>query len=129
MEGTRMSIQVKNEKGGTILVVHVSGKLSKVDYEFFAPEFERLLREHGKPRVLFDMSGFHGWEAGALWEDVKFDMKHFADIERLAMVGDKKWEHGMAAFCKLFTTASIRYFDEADINEARKWLEESLTAR
>ena len=124
-----MSIQVKKENGGTILVVHVSGKLAKADYELFVPEFERLLREHGKPSVLFDMSGFQGWEAGALWEDLKFDMKHFADIERLAMVGDRKWEHGMAAFCKLFTTASIRYFDEADISEARKWLEESLTAK
>jgi hypothetical protein len=129
MGETLMSIQVKQENGGTILVVRVSGTLAKADYELFVPEFERLLREHGKPSVLFDMSGFHGWEAGALWEDLKFDMKHFADIERLAMVGDKKWEHGMAAFCKLFTTASIRYFDEADIGEARKWLEESLTAK
>jgi hypothetical protein len=41
-------------------------------------------------RVLFDMSASHGWEAGALWEDIKFDIKHFADIDRLAMVGDKK---------------------------------------
>ena len=124
-----MSIQVKKENGGTILVIHVNGKLAKADYELFVPEFERLLRQHGKPSVLFDMSGFQGWEAGALWEDLKFDMKHFADIERLAMVGDKKWEHGMAAFCKLCTTASIRYFDETDIAEARKWLEASLTAK
>ena len=120
-----MSIQVKPENGGTMLVVHVSGKLAKADYELFVPEFERLLREHGKPSVLFDMSGFHGWEAGALWEDLKFDMKHFADIERLAMVGDKKWEHGMAAFFKTFTKATTRYFDQADAAAARHWLGES----
>jgi len=48
-------------------------------------------------------------EAGALWEDVKFDLKHFADLERLAMVGDKKWQHGMAMFCTPFTQATIRY--------------------
>jgi hypothetical protein len=59
----------------------------KEDYEHFVPEFERLVRQHGKLRVLFDMTGFHGWEASALWEDIKFDSKHFADIERLAMVG------------------------------------------
>ena len=41
------------------------------------------------------MTGLHGWDAGALWEDIKFDIKHFADIERLAMVGEKKWHrHG-----------------------------------
>jgi len=47
-------------------------------------------------------------------KDIKFDIKHFADIERLAMVGDKKWQHGMATFCKPFTKATIRYFDHAD---------------
>ena len=73
-----------------------AGRLAKADYEHFVPEFERLVRQHGKLRVLFDMTGFHGWDAGALWEDIKFDMKHFADIERLAMVGEKKWQQGMA---------------------------------
>ena len=59
------------------------------------------------------------------WEDIKFDSKHFADIERLAMVGEKKWQHGMATFCKPFTKATIRYFDHADAAEARKWLDEA----
>ena len=86
-----MSIQLKEENGGKVLVVHVSGKLEKGDYEHFVPEFERLVQQYGKLRVLFDMTGFHGWGARALWEDIKFDVKHFADLERLAMIGDKKW--------------------------------------
>ena len=85
-----MPIQFNEENGGRVLVVHVSGKLAKADYEHFVPEFERLVRQHGKLRVLFDMTSFHGWEPAALWADIKFDIKHFADIERLAMVGDKK---------------------------------------
>jgi hypothetical protein len=119
-----MAIQLKEEDGGKLLDVHVSGKLDAADYEHFVPEFERLVRLHGKLRVLFSMTGFHGWEAGALWDDIKFDMKHGADIERLAMVGEKKWQQGMAAFCKPFTKADIRYFDHAQEAEARKWLEE-----
>ena len=75
--------------------------------------------------MLFDMTEFHGWDAGALWEDIKFDIKHFADIERLAMVGEKKWQQGMAIFCKPFTRATIRYFDHATVAEARKWLGEA----
>ena len=122
-----MPIQLKQESGGRILVVHVSGKLVKEDYAHFVPEFERLLREHGKLRLLFDMTGFHGWEAGAAWEDFKFGVAHFADIERLAMVGEKKWQQGMATFCKPFTKATIRYFDHIDIAGARKWLGESVT--
>jgi hypothetical protein len=119
-----MAIQMSEEDGGKILVVQVSGKLQATNYEHFVPEFERLLRQHGKLRVLFEMDGFHGWEAGALWDDIKFDVKHFADISRLAMVGETKWEQGMATFCKPFTKATIRYFDHAHAVEARTWLEE-----
>ena len=123
-----MTIRLEEENGGKLLVVHVSGKLAKADYEQFMPEFERLVRAHGKLRVLFDMTGFHGWEAGALWEDIKFDVKHFRDIERLAMVGESKWEHGMATFCKPFTTAKIRYFDHPAAAAARQWLDEALVS-
>ena len=58
-----MPIQLTEEDGGRIVIVHVSGKLAKADYQHFVPEFERLARQYGKLRVLFDMIGFHGWEA------------------------------------------------------------------
>ena len=119
-----MPIELNEENGGEVLAVHVSGKLAKADYEHFVPEFDRLVQQHGKLRVLFDMTDFHGWDAGALWADTKFAVKHFSDIERLVMIGDRKWEHGMANFCKPFTKAAIQYFDHADIAEARLWLNE-----
>jgi hypothetical protein len=121
-----MPIQLDEQNGGKILVVHVSGKLAKADYEHFVPEFERLVRQHEKLRVLFDMTGFHGWEGSALRDEINFDLEHFFDIERLAMVGDKKWEKVMSVFCKPFTTATIRYFDRADAAQARKWLDEGV---
>ena len=120
-----MPITFEDENDGRILAIRVSGKLTKADYVYFAPEFERLVQLNGKLRVLFDLAGFHGWEAGALWEDIKFDFKHFADIDRLALIGDKKWQQGMALFCKPFTKATIRSFHDVDAADARKWLKEA----
>ena len=120
-----MPIQLKEEDDGKSLVIHVSGKLAKMDYPDFVSEFERLVRQHGRLRVLFDMTGLQGWDVGAALEDIKFEIKHFADIERMAMVGEKKWQHGMTVFFKPFTKATIRYFDRAEIAEARKWLDEA----
>lgn len=117
-----MAIQVNERDEGNLLEVQVSGKLAHEDYAHFVPVFERLVKEHGRIRVLFEMADFHGWTAGALWDDVKFDLRHFSDIERLAMVGDKKWEAGMSVFCRPFTSASIRYFERSEIDEARRWL-------
>src|ERR1035438_9327998 len=85
-----MPIQLNEENGGKMLAVHVSGKLAKADYEHFVPEFERLVRQHGKLRVLFDMAGFHGWEVGKMLvvhvsgKLAKADYEHFVpEFERL----------------------------------------------
>ena len=92
-----MPIQLNEENGGKILVVHVSGKLVKADYEDFVPEFERLVQLHGKLRVLFDMTGFHGWTAGALWEDTKFAMRQLVTLSAWRWLerrnGRKEWRH------------------------------------
>ena len=118
-----MPLTLKN-KGRNVLWVQASGKISQDDYQHFVPEVERLIANNGKIRILFEMRDFHGWEGGALWEDIKFDFKHFFDIEWLAMVGDMKWEEWMAQFCKPFTTAKIKYFDHAQEDEARAWIAE-----
>jgi hypothetical protein len=68
--------------------------------------------------VLFDIIDFHGGEVSAAWEDTRFAIRHFADIDRLVIVGDKEWQHGMAIFCKPFTKAQVRYFDLAKEAEA-----------
>ncbi len=120
-----MPMRLNEENGGKVLVVHVSGKLVKADYEQLVPEFERLIRQHERIRVLFDMTDFHGWEASAAWEDFKLGVGHYADIERIALVGDKKWQQAMATICKPFTKATVRYFDHLDVATARYWLAEN----
>jgi SpoIIAA-like len=119
-----MSIEISEIGEGRILEVHLTGKLAKEDYDRFVPMTEERIKQYGKLRILVVMHDFHGWEAGALWEDVKFDLRHFSDIEQLAIVGETAWEKGMAIFCKPFTTAKIRYFDHTEIEQARQWIQE-----
>jgi hypothetical protein len=120
-----MPIQFNSENGGKRLVIHANGMLTKSDYEYFIPEVDRLIQQHGALQVLFDMTDFHGWEASAMWEDIKFGIEHFADIDRLAIVGENKWQHAMATLSKPFTKAAIHYFDHTNATGARQWLGES----
>jgi len=121
-----MSVELLEEAGGKILILNLNGKLAKEDYAHFTPEVERAVKANGKVRMLVRLHDFHGWTMGGLWEDVKFDMKHFSDVERLAMIGDRRWEAGMAAFCKPFTAAKIRYFDLSKADEANEWIHEGV---
>jgi hypothetical protein len=104
--------------------LQITSKLLKEDYDQLVPVIETLISKR-KISILVELLDFHGWSAGALWEDSKFAMKHFKNIHRIAIVGNKLWEQGMAAFCKPFTSAEVRYFDSADINEAREWIKQN----
>jgi len=121
-----MPIELTETKNGEILEVKVSGRLTDEDYQRFVPEFERLAKPHGKIRVLFEMSQFHGWDAKAAWDDLKFGVKHYHAIERLAVVGETKWQQLLAEFGKLFTAAEVRYFNLSRLDQARAWLAEGL---
>jgi SpoIIAA-like len=118
-----MPLHVTEGITGNVLEVHVTGKLERQDYEKFVPDTERLIKQYGKIRVLMVMHDFHGWNAGALWEDIKWDAKHFNDVERVAIVGERKWQEWLAALCKPFTRAIVRYFDHQKLIEARAWVE------
>ena len=72
------------------------------------------------------MMDFHGWSASAAWEDTKFGVKHFNDIERLAIVGENQWEKGMAFITKPFTMAKVHYFDITEREAAERWLKEEF---
>ena len=121
-----MSVELHGEADGKVLILDLSGKLAKEDYAHFTPQVDQAVKLHGKVRMLVRMHGFHGWTLGAVWEDVKFDLHHFSKIERLALVGETRWEAGMAVFCKPFTTAKVRYFDESKMDEATIWVHEGI---
>lgn len=119
-----MSDNIEVVAVGNTLEVRLTGKLTKEAYQILVPAVDEQIKEQGKLRILLILHDFHGWTMGAVWEDTKFDLKHWRDIERLAIVGESKWEQGMAVFCKPFTTAKIKYFDHTKLADAKKWLTE-----
>jgi hypothetical protein len=109
---------------GKILGFKMAGRLHDEDYKHFVPIVEAAIQTEGKVRLLAHFEDFHGWDLHALWDDTKFATKHCTDVEKIALVGDKKWEEWMAKVCKPFTLAKLRYFDAKEIESAWKWLEE-----
>lgn len=120
-----MAIELNADAAAKLLEVEVSGKLSAEDYEHFEPAVDKMIEAAGKIKILFVMHDFHGWELGAVWEDIKFATKHCRDIEKIAMVGEKTWEKWMSTICKPFTMSSIKYFDAGGEAAARQWLGEA----
>lgn len=109
-----------------VLGFKLSGKLHDADYKTFVPAIDATLAKEGQVRLLAQFHDFQGWDAQALWDDIKFSTTHCTKIDRIALVGEKTWEAWMAKVCKPFTMAKIQYFDAAKIDDAWKWLQEGL---
>jgi len=108
-----------------VLWVKVNGKLSREEYADLVPSWEQMIGTYGKLRLLFEMEpGFTGWEPGAAWTDLKFSLAHRNELERVALVGDKKWEQWIAKLGALLVNAEVRFFENTDIDEAARWLRE-----
>lgn len=110
------------ENSGDLVALKTSGKLDEQDLNALLPSVEERIRQHGKIRFLWEMSDFGGWTPLSFFRDRLFELKHAADYTRIALVGEKKWEEGLAAFMKVFTPGRLRYFDRSEREQAVAWV-------
>lgn len=107
-----------------VLGFRMAGKLHDEDYKIFVPAIDAAVAAEGKVRLLAQIDDFRGGDLHAAWDDFKFGIQHCQDFERIAMVGDRRWEPWLAKMCKPFTNATVRYFDASEIDAAWKWINE-----
>jgi translation initiation factor IF-3 len=105
----------------TIVTITFKDKVDKEDYDLLLPQLEGIIEKGKRVRILVVLDDFKGWSMGAAWEDTKFGLAHFNDIEKIAIAGEKKWEQLMTVFLKPFTGATVKYFSREDLEEARIW--------
>src|SRR5208282_1666449 len=108
-----------------VVGLKLSGKLHDEDYRRFVPLIESILTAERKVRLFVQFEEFQGWDMHAAWDDFKFALRHYADFERIAMVGDRRWEKWLASVCKPFTKATLNYFDRSQVDAAWNWLREN----
>lgn len=122
-----MSFMISIHLEHNIIYTVAEGKLTKEDYDRLIPLLEEKIESFGIIRWYFEMQDFEGWSLSAMWQDIKFDFKNREKLERIAMVGNKKWEKELTQLMKPFTGASIQYFDLTQKDEAKNWIKKIAT--
>jgi len=115
-------IDMKRDNGN-IYRLELWGQLRKSDLktceERLAGEIDRV----GPVKLLFDLSGFEGWETRSDWNDLSFFVKHGDSIEQIAIVGDDKWKSQAMMFAGAgLRKAPVEYFPQGELTKARTWL-------
>jgi len=105
-----------------VLTAKVSGTLTQPELASLQSAAAKIIGTGGKWRLLVLTENFAGWERGGTWNDFSFSDSD-ASIERMAIVGDRKWED----LALLFTAKGLRafpieYFTPDQLAAAQDWL-------
>ena len=104
------------------LEINVAGKLKAEDYRQFKELAEQRIHRFGQVNLLVLITEFSAWTPVALCQNIKFDVAHYGDVGRLAIVGSVPLNHWMSTFSEPFTSAVVQYYAMDDIEAAREWI-------
>ena len=108
---------------GNIIYSEAVGQLDDNDYDQLIPLLQEKIRSHGTIRWYFEMRDFKGWSLSPLWRDMKFDFSNRERLEKVAMVGEERWEHELTRLMQIFASGEIRFFSLQQQQEARRWIQ------
>lgn len=118
-------ITIEHSRETDRIVVRASGRLTTQDYEDAVPELEHALDlAEGPLRVMIRLEDFRGWDIGAIWRELEFDLKYRGDFGRIAIVGESRLEDWATALSAPFAKARMRFFPTEREAEAEAWLSE-----
>lgn len=111
-----------NRSTGSALAYRITRPLDREEMRQITDELAGTISARGKIRVLIDLRAFPYHDLEAFWEDLKFDVSHAGDLDRLALVGGGEMEKWATRIFGAFTLTQCRCFGEDELDPAWDWL-------
>jgi hypothetical protein len=110
-----------------VLTVKVSGRLTVAEWRAVQEAAAGWIGESDDSiSMLVIVENFSGWDRSEQWNDMSFQSRFDRQIDRLAIIGEKKWEDLVLMFVgKGLRRIEIEYFPPAEIERAKAWLKAS----
>ena len=114
------------ELGGKAIQLKLLGKLDPDAFRRAGEGLSAHIREHGGLRLMLDLREFDGWLGiSALGAHLNVVRAHVGQAERIAMVGNKAWQHMAERAASKILSAETQFFDAENYEAAKAWLTES----
>lgn len=124
-----MSAGIVSTSNGMI-TVKISGKLRQPELAAMEKTAVEIFRQQGKMRILILAEDFQGWEQGGDWGDLSFMRENDQHMEKIAIVGDRKWKDLALIFTgKNYRECPVEYFPPEEVFQAQAWLMENGTGQ
>ena len=117
-----MGATIQQEKGN-LRVLRITGLLKKSELDAVQAAEAKQWTPATRVKLLVIVESFQGWERGADWGDVSFLVTQGEQIEKIAIVGDPKWETEFLMFAGGgLRKAQVKFFPSNQLAQARVWL-------
>jgi len=111
------------ESGEGLITLKISGLLKRAELARAEKVAIEAMKSAPKIKLLIIIESFQGWDNKDNWEDVSFQAQYDPQIEKIAIVGDKRWQELAEVFVgKGLRSMDIRYFAPSEIAVARSWI-------
>jgi hypothetical protein len=111
------------DREGSRITIKISGKVKRAELYQVEKEAIGVIRAEGKVRLFVLLEGFQGWDNAGDWEDTSFQNQYDDQIEKIAIVGDRRWQELVEVFVgKGLRSVDIRYFTPSQTALARAWI-------
>lgn len=109
--------------GGAAIQVQLLGQLDPEVINAAETRLAEHISERGGFRLLLDLRKFDGWQGlSALGAHFNLVRTHAGHADRIAVVGDKTWQHMGQRVAKQVLNVEARFFEPAQFDAARMWL-------
>jgi hypothetical protein len=111
-----------DDVGGGVLAYEASGTITRDDVRVVQDDLLTGNAPARGRRVLVDIVDVDGATMQAVWQDVKHTLDYVRYVDRMAVVGDERWQEWVAQAARLVPGVRVRYFEPDQRLEARSWL-------
>lgn len=113
-----------DQSSGNVLGYKAIGTLTKDDYATMTTDVEALLQQEEEESIclLLDMEDFEKEKVRTWGADIMFGHEYRKKIDKMAIVGDKKWHEWIAALADPFYAREAEFFTTDEREAAWEWL-------
>lgn len=103
----------------------IGGEITREEYRQISLQIEDAIEENGTPIcLLIEVRDLEGIDAGALWDDLRFSVRHWHDIEALALVAEAGQAEKWSRIGGAISPTEVRRFEPDQVHEAWEWIRE-----
>lgn len=115
-----MTVHYTADSEARVIELTVAGRVTHADFDELVPKIEAELAR-GPISLVEVIDSFEGFDTDTIWQGMKFDIAHWSEFRRVAVVTEITWFSPFTRMADALTHLQIKEFKRDQLDDARAW--------